>query len=96
MNGNIKKDNVMYNLLFIISYSSYFFRNSTDSGKYQLEATNDLGTASSIANIDILPLVNESVAEQAPLFTSLLKDIIVNEGSDIELSTRFIGTQGFF
>lgn len=71
--------------------SVLFNFSSTDAGKYELMATNELGTSKSIANLKVLPVVNEDIVEESPLFTSPLKDTIVNEGADLELTARFSG-----
>lgn len=63
----------------------------TDGGKYELIASNELGSSKSIANLSVISSVNENLTEEEPIFTSPLKDCIVNEGSDVELTTRFSG-----
>lgn len=53
--------------------------------------SNELGTSKSLANLKVLPNSNEDILEEQPIFTSPLKDCIVNEGSDLELTARFSG-----
>uniref|UniRef100_A0A336KYA7 CSON000839 protein n=1 Tax=Culicoides sonorensis TaxID=179676 RepID=A0A336KYA7_CULSO len=60
-----------------------------DAGKYELTASNELGVAKSLATLTVIPTITENGVEELPLFTSPLKDAIVNEGQEIELTTRF-------
>lgn len=61
-----------------------------DAGEYQVIATNDIGACSSRANLSVVPHSNAGAPEEAPRFTSGLRDANCDEGEPLELSAAFV------
>ncbi|XP_037951991.1 obscurin isoform X2 [Teleopsis dalmanni] len=62
-----------------------------DSGLYEVVAINDKGSTPSKAVVTVLPITNESKAEEAPLFVSSISDVNVSEGEPLVLSASILG-----
>lgn len=64
---------------------------SGDAGKYQVTATNTNGQTASLARLNILPSVDETIPEEPPKFLSPMRDETADEGKELSLSAPFIG-----
>lgn len=64
--------------------------NANDTGDYQVIATNDSGSISSVARLSVVPRVDERQPEQAPKFTGGLRDGNADEGQELILSAPFV------
>lgn len=62
-----------------------------DSGCYEVVASNELGVASSKAELGVIPSTDTTIPEEAPKFISALRDVNANEGEDLTISAPFIG-----
>lgn len=63
---------------------------SNDIGDYQVIATNDVGSISSVARLSVVPRTDERQPEQAPKFTGGLRDGNADEGQELVLSAPFV------
>lgn len=61
-----------------------------DCGEYQVIATNDTGAISSKAHLSVAPKVDDRVPEEAPRFSSALRDENTDEGQELKLTAPFI------
>lgn len=61
-----------------------------DIGDYQVIATNDVGSISSMARLGVVPRSDERQPEQAPKFTGGLRDGNADEGQELVLSAPFV------
>lgn len=61
-----------------------------DIGDYQVIATNDAGSISSVARLAVVPRIDERQPEQAPKFTGGLRDGNADEGAELVLSAPFV------
>ncbi|XP_046590101.1 obscurin isoform X5 [Neodiprion lecontei] len=62
-----------------------------DSGEYQAVATNNQGSASSKANVDVAGKGQSGRPEERPGFLSPMRDVSVEEGQPLVLSVPFVG-----
>ncbi|KAG4067668.1 hypothetical protein HA402_005440 [Bradysia odoriphaga] len=62
----------------------------TDCGEYQVIATNETGGVSSNAKLSVAPRTNESAPEEAPRFSSALRDANADEGKELVISAPFM------
>lgn len=62
----------------------------SDRGEYQVIATNETGGVTSQAKLSVAPRTNESAPEEAPRFTSTLRDGNADEGKELVLSAPFM------
>ncbi|XP_046753439.1 obscurin isoform X7 [Diprion similis] len=62
-----------------------------DSGEYQAVATNNQGSASSKANVDVAGKGQSGRPEERPGFLSPMRDVSVEEGQPLALSVPFVG-----
>lgn len=60
-----------------------------DSGKYQVVATNPLGTTASVAALDVVPPVNDKSDEEAPTWVTPLQDAVAEEGGQLAITGKF-------
>lgn len=61
-----------------------------DAGDYQVVATNDVGSVSSMAHLTVAPKTDDRVPESAPKFSSGLRDGNADEGQELVLSAPFV------
>lgn len=63
----------------------------TDSGLYEVIATNPLGSSTSKAKLFVAPRIDETVPEESPQFVSALRNANADEGQELVFSAPFIG-----
>lgn len=62
-----------------------------DAGKYQVVATNKLGTTASVAALDVVPPAKEGIDEEAPVWVTPLQDVVAEEGGQLVIAGKFRG-----
>ncbi|XP_037043462.1 obscurin isoform X3 [Bradysia coprophila] len=62
----------------------------SDCGEYQVIATNETGGVSSNAKLSVAPRTNDSAPEEAPKFSSALRDANADEGKELVISAPFM------
>lgn len=62
-----------------------------DSGRYELTVSNSEGCATTIANIQVHPVINDQAAEEPPSFAGTLSEITGDEGNELHFTLPYIG-----